>query len=139
TPLAPGIVTRLQSADDSLDLNAPGTDFSDSITQSVPLPMLGLSSSRVPIGIRAIDTDTGLSDEASFVFTLSELIGPGAVRGGFDASTLPGNDDGSTGLVPIGFPINFFGHTYTGLFVNNNGNLTLDQPLATFTPFPLTT
>ncbi len=56
---------------------------------------------------------------------------------GFDANTLARNDDGSTGLVNIGFNANFFGTTYTQLFVNNNGNLTFDNALSTFTPFGL--
>ena len=49
-------------------------------------------------------------------------------------STLPPNDDGSTELVPIGFDINFFGTTYSNLYVNNNGNVTFTQPLSQFTP-----
>ncbi len=60
------------------------------------------------------------------------------IEPGFDGNTLPANDDGSTVLVPIGFPLNFFGTTYTALFVNNNGNVTFDAPLAQFTPFDLT-
>jgi hypothetical protein len=51
---------------------------------------------------------------------------------------LPGNDDGSTGLVPIGFPVNFFGLVSSNLFVNNNGNVTFNSALGTFTPFGLT-
>jgi hypothetical protein len=64
---------------------------------------------------------------------------PQAIRPGFNANILPGNDDGSTGLVPIGFTANFFSTNYSALFINNNGNLTFDAPLAQFTPFPLTT
>lgn len=60
-----------------------------------------------------------------------------AVRAGFDTDTLPANDDGSTGLVDIGFAFDFFGEVYTQLWVNNNGNVTFDAPLAEFTPFPL--
>ncbi len=56
---------------------------------------------------------------------------------GFNANTLAANDDGSTGLQPIGFPINFFGRTRTNAYVNNNGNITLDSSLATYTPFGL--
>jgi hypothetical protein len=66
------------------------------------------------------------------------VAGRNAIRTGFDASVLPGNDDGSTAAVDIGFGIDFFGTTYTQLFVNNNGNVTLDAPQNTFTPFPLT-
>jgi Nidogen-like len=57
----------------------------------------------------------------------------------FNSNSLPGNDDDSTGLVPIGFPINFFGTTYTDLYVNNNGNVTFVTPLSTCTPHVLTT
>lgn len=58
---------------------------------------------------------------------------------GFNTNTLPANDDGSTGFVPFGFDMDFFGTVRSGGFVNNNGNLTLDSPLSTFTPFSLLT
>lgn len=57
---------------------------------------------------------------------------------GFTTNSLARNDDGSTGLVAIGFTANFFGVANTQLYVNNNGNITFGQPLATFTPFNLT-
>ena len=60
-----------------------------------------------------------------------------AMRPGFDSNILPANDDGSTSLVPIGFSINFVGTPYTELYVNNNGNLTFNQALNTYTPFGL--
>ncbi len=47
------------------------------------------------------------------------------------------NDDLSTGAVPIGFTANFFGVAYNNLYVNNNGNVTFDGPLGTYTPFNL--
>jgi RHS repeat-associated protein len=56
---------------------------------------------------------------------------------GFTADSLAANDDGSTGQVDIGFDANFFGTTYSQLFVNNNGNVTFDSALSTFTPFDL--
>jgi hypothetical protein len=37
----------------------------------------------------------------------------------------------------LGFNINFFGKTRGAAYVNNNGNLTFDSALATFTPFGL--
>ena len=65
----------------------------------------------------------------------------GAVHdvGLFTGNTLARNDDGSTGAVNIGFAANFFGATQTTLFVNNNGNVTFNSPLSTYTPFGLTT
>ena len=59
------------------------------------------------------------------------------IRNGFNLNTLPANDDGSTGLEPLGFDANFFGQVFNAAFVNNNGNITFDQPLGTFTPFGL--
>lgn len=75
------------------------------------------------------------------VLLLTVMPGFSAVRAlpGFSTSTLPANDDGSTGAVAISFAINLFGTTYTTLYVNNNGNVTFDSPLGTYTPFGLTT
>ncbi len=69
---------------------------------------------------------------------LSSQLWAQAIVPGFDANTLPPNDDGSTGLVALGFTLNFFGIERSEVYVNNNGNLTFDSPLATFTPFDLT-
>lgn len=63
--------------------------------------------------------------------------GSGAMRGGFDDGVLAGNDDDSTGVIPLGFDANFFGSPVSSVFVNNNGNLTFDEPLGEFTPFDL--
>ena len=71
--------------------------------------------------------------------------GPHAVHygDGCASAALPRNDDGSTGAVSLApaFPggLDFFGDTYSALYVNNNGNVTFDSPLGTFTPFPLLT
>ncbi|MEY2515353.1 MAG: large repetitive protein, partial [bacterium] len=53
-------------------------------------------------------------------------------------TTLPANDDGSTGSVALPFALNFFGTQYGQAFVNNNGNVTFSQPLGVFTPFTIT-
>lgn len=58
---------------------------------------------------------------------------------GFNSSFLDRNDDGSTGLLALGFTANFFGNSYSQLYANNNGNVTFDNPLSTFTPFNLQT
>lgn len=72
------------------------------------------------------------------VFAIGSVAQAATIRSGFDASTLAGNDDGSDGPVAIGFDIDFFGVTANQLFVNNNGNVTLDSSLSIFTPFDLT-
>lgn len=74
------------------------------------------------------------------VFTLTTAFASHAsiIEPGFNGSTLAPNDDGSTGAVNIGFDVNFFGLTFSQLFVNNNGNVTFDSTLSSFTPFDLT-
>ena len=76
---------------------------------------------------------------ASMVMSLAFTANAASIRTdvGFTANTLARNDDSSTGSVAIGFNANFFGTTYSNLFVNNNGNVTFTGPLATFTPFSL--
>lgn len=53
------------------------------------------------------------------------------------ANTLPANDDGSSTQVDLPFSVNFYGTTYSTMWVNNNGNVTFNGPLSTFTPFGL--
>lgn len=57
---------------------------------------------------------------------------------GFDANLVERNDDGSSALVSLGFTLNFFGRERAQCYVNNNGNITFDDALATYTPFGLT-
>ncbi|MBA2628129.1 MAG: PEP-CTERM sorting domain-containing protein [Gemmatimonadales bacterium] len=57
---------------------------------------------------------------------------------GYTTGTVPRNDDSFVGPVSIGFTVNFFGVTGSTLFVNNNGNITFNSGLSTFTPFNLT-
>lgn len=54
-------------------------------------------------------------------------------------NVLGANDDGSTGSVALGFNTNFYGTTQTNLFVNNNGNVTFNNALGTYTPFGIQT
>src|SRR6266446_6445904 len=79
------------------------------------------------------------------IFLLPLLLGglilnanAGAVRTGFTISgQMPAADDDSTGLVPIGFTVDFFGLSVDSLYINKNGNVTLDGPLSTYTPGPI--
>lgn len=50
---------------------------------------------------------------------------------GWVLNEIPANDDGSSELVTLPFPINFFGNQYSALFVNNNGNVTFNSPMPT--------
>src|SRR5438034_4753400 len=54
--------------------------------------------------------------------TQAQTIHTQAVQPSCGATPLLANDDGSSPSTPIGFTINFFGTSYSSLFVNNNGN-----------------
>ncbi|MDO9074346.1 MAG: nidogen-like domain-containing protein [Rubrivivax sp.] len=53
---------------------------------------------------------------------------------GLFTNVLAANDDESTGLVDLGFTANINGTPYTKTYVNNNGNITFNQALGTYTP-----
>ncbi|WP_010586589.1 beta strand repeat-containing protein [Schlesneria paludicola] len=61
------------------------------------------------------------------------------ILSGFNSNTLPAQDDEPSALASIGFSPNFFGTTYSDLWVNNNGNVTFNAALPDFTPFSLLT
>lgn len=52
----------------------------------------------------------------------------------FITNSLAANDDGSTGQVNLGFTANINGTNFTQTYVNNNGNITFNNPLGNFTP-----
>jgi hypothetical protein len=53
-------------------------------------------------------------------------------------ATVHRNDDESSAAVELPFEVDFYGNTYDGLYVNNNGNVTFDSPLGDYVPFDLT-
>jgi uncharacterized repeat protein (TIGR03803 family) len=92
---------------------------------------------------------------AASLLALAWSASAGAIRNltGFTSNVYGRNDDGSYPCVSlddavppdctptpisIGFAINFYGNQFTQLYLNNNGNVTFDEPLAEFTPFTLT-
>lgn len=76
---------------------------------------------------------------SSMLALAAALMAPLAHAGAIhDASlftnVLPANDDGSTGPVGLGFTANINGSNYADTYVNNNGNITFDGALGTYTP-----
>jgi hypothetical protein len=66
----------------------------------------------------------------------------GAIRTGFDSESLEADDDNSSELEPIGFPINVFptpGNPgpWSDCYVNNNGNITIGTYTTSYDPLPL--
>ena len=91
----------------------------------------------IPSTIDISYSDIYIPADTNEVSRFIDANGIPVIRDGFDTNSLAANDDGSTGLVDIGFNINYFGSTNSRLYVNNNGNVTFDAPLRQFTPFGL--
>jgi hypothetical protein len=86
---------------------------------------------------------------AAFALAAGVLVGvtPSASAGyngaavdlnvGCSAHGVPRNDDGSTSAITLPFKLNFYNRTYTSVYVNNNGNVTFQAPMGTYTPFTI--
>src|SRR5215471_7379229 len=59
---------------------------------------------------------------------------PSAVLPGFSANVMPGTDEGWVGPISMGFTANFFGASYSDVYVNTNGNVTFGQALSDVLP-----
>lgn len=75
-----------------------------------------------------------LAVTAVLVVVCSATAAARAMAPGFATTVLPANDDGYTDAITLPFSINFFGTTYTQVYVNNNGNLTFTGGMSSFTP-----
>lgn len=66
----------------------------------------------------------------------STIDGPGDLGGprGYGTQFLGRNDDGSTNEIPLPFPINLYGTEYSSMWVNNNGNMSFNGGVWTYTP-----
>jgi len=86
-----------------------------------------------------IATTLALGSFAASATILTNDLGGSA---GFGENTLSANDDGSTSFIDLSSVfsdgLELGGTNYTGLYLNNNGNVTFDRRLNTFTPFALT-
>jgi len=72
----------------------------------------------------------------------SPLINGLGGTAGFGENILDRNDDSSTGFIDVTSifetGLNFFGTTYNGFYLNNNGNITFNSAQSTYTPFAIT-
>lgn len=60
-----------------------------------------------------------------------------AVVSGFNANTLPLDDDQSAGPIDLGFTANFFGNSRTAAFISSNGYVTFDSGQEDYDPVGL--
>lgn len=70
--------------------------------------------------------------QAQAVTLLNGFGGPA----GYGAQVMSPNDDQSSSLLNLPFALNFFGNSYSNFYVNNNGNITFNAPVWSYTPDP---
>ena len=72
---------------------------------------------------------------AALLIAIAPAVQAAAIHdSGLFTNTLAANDDQSTGLVNLGFTAFINATNYTQTYVNNNGNITFNNDLGTFTP-----
>lgn len=64
----------------------------------------------------------------------SSFVAASMIVPGFNSNSLGRQDDAPSSSASLGFTANFFGTSYTSLFVNNNGNVTFLNSQSTYTP-----
>ncbi|MBM4102208.1 MAG: hypothetical protein FJ256_08130, partial [Phycisphaerae bacterium] len=69
----------------------------------------------------------------------ANLFYPFSATDGTWTLALSGNDDRSTSLISLPFAVSFFGESFPGLFINNNGNVTFGSESGAYssTGFPV--
>src|SRR3989442_8305787 len=106
TLLTPGIIGRDAEIIDEVNGSRLG-GYADSIQQSLPLSLLGLSDAEVPVEITATDVDTSVTDSISYnslalhipFFFAADALGDLVVVDPLDGAT---RVVGSMGIGPVG-------------------------------------
>ncbi len=101
-------------------------------------------------GLQISGSTSNLTDVAqNYLLTQGNTLvnGLGTPSDGSSAATfgenyLPRNDDGSSSAINISSVfssgINFFGTSYSSIYVNNNGSISFNQPIGQYTPSQIT-
>jgi VCBS repeat-containing protein len=139
-------ITPTSTVDFTLTVTAAVRDFEGDVGPSAtttahvtvndPPHITGATATgSVPAGLLTAVAATYLTDSHNLVNGLGGTSGFG--------TAIARNDDGSSQSLDItavfgAAGLNFFGHTYTHIYVNNNGNITFNGPTSTFTPGVIT-
>ena len=105
-------------------------DFGDGATATGPLPTHTYATAGTKTVTLTVVDDAGSQSSTTAAV---QVLGTGC-----QGNVLEPNDDGYTEQVELPFTLDFFGRQHSSLFVNNNGDITFDSPLSTYTPFDLT-
>ncbi|MCA6109249.1 nidogen-like domain-containing protein [Bradyrhizobium cenepequi] len=111
------------------------------VTGSNDMPMVasGTVADRTIEVLASTSGNDRVSPELAAQLDAPGLIGNLPGGSGYGALALAAGDDNSSvaiNVTPVfgAQGINFFGHYYTSLYINNNGNITFGSPTDTYTP-----
>ena len=120
--------------------------IADSNTSTVTITVTGLNDAPAIVANGTVATGSvdAVAEQQSPVNADYPIVGSDLLNGlggsaGFGENVIPANDDGSSQAIDItslfgANGLDFFGHNYTQLYVNNNGNVTFGSALSAFTP-----
>ena len=82
--------------------------------------------------IRTVSALVGLMLGAAFFLAAPASATP--IDGTYTKTSLGRTDDGSSAAVALGFTMNFFGTSYSTIYINNNGNVSFGGAVNAYTP-----
>ncbi|MEE9392362.1 MAG: nidogen-like domain-containing protein [Planctomycetota bacterium] len=129
SPLALVLILAVASA--ALAQTHPGKSLG--VTPYTP-PVVQPGVSPGPMSCPTFDTST-LCIPLDGTFSVVVMDGTGGAGAANPLDPCQFNDDDISTAIPLQFGFELFGTTYTEIYVNNNGNCTFGNGLATFTPF----
>ena len=133
-------VTDFQHGQDQIDVSYFGFTVNEAPPVILPGQTTASGSIIVPAGAAGSPL-TALA--ASYLTDSHDLVNGLGGSAGFGENALVVGDDNSSSAINItsvfgSQGLNFFGHDYTSIYINNNGNITFAGPSSTFTPSQIT-
>ena len=143
TALADGSYTVTANVSDQFgNLSAPATRAFTVNDPPVILPGPTTASGSIVVPAGAAGSPlTALA--ASYLTDSHDLVNGLGGSAGFGENVLAVGDDNSSSAINItavfgSQGLNFFGHDYTSIYINNNGNITFKDPNGSYTPTQIT-
>jgi hypothetical protein len=96
-----------------------------------------ITSTGKPVTDPRDNVTTNRLDIAQAAAALSHATSAEVTDAACAANAIAATDDGSSPAVALPAPLDFYGTTYSSIYVNNNGNVTFQAPQATYTPFTI--
>jgi VCBS repeat-containing protein len=144
TALAEGSYTVTADVSDQFGNQSALATRAFTVNQAPPVILSGQTTAFGAITVPAGAVGSPLTAlAASYLTDSHDLVNGLGGSAGFGENALVVGDDNSSSAINItavfgSQGLNFFGHDYTSIYINNNGNITFAGPSSTFTPSQIT-